>query len=114
MQDEVQLQLLWLQLEQQEHQISVAVSQAELLRQQVAIETQCRNDAEASYFIIIITIFLPFNDEEICLLSCHHCKVYKNIVFVVIVAIVIRYTEKTTEFKINAAIFYKTVLAELM
>jgi len=41
-----EIQLLWLQLEQQEHQISVAVVQAELLRQQVGIETQARNDAE--------------------------------------------------------------------
>lgn len=41
-----EINLLWLQLEQQEQQIAVAITQAELLRQQVAIEAQSRNDAE--------------------------------------------------------------------
>ncbi|KAF6033565.1 hypothetical protein EB796_008128 [Bugula neritina] len=45
-QQQQEIQLLWQQLEQQENQIEVAIGQTELLRQQVAIETQARNDAE--------------------------------------------------------------------
>lgn len=48
MNDQQQLQLLWLQLEQQQYEISRAVSQTEILRQQVAIESQSRSDAEVS------------------------------------------------------------------
>ena len=41
-----QLGLLWLQLDQQEHQITMAVRQTDQLRNQLLIETQYRNDTE--------------------------------------------------------------------